>query len=80
MGHMAMVRPYTLYRPPEASYTVQVSLVSSHNSHADLSVRRLMGLRSAAVLMVWWNYRLCVTTSPGGVPDGYVSLTSSLRA
>jgi hypothetical protein len=28
---------------------------------------------SAAVGMIWWNYRLCVTTNPGSVPDGYVS-------
>jgi hypothetical protein len=32
---------------------------------------------SAAVGMIWWNYRLCVTTNPGSVPDGYVRLPDS---
>jgi palmitoyltransferase len=27
--------------------------------------------KSAAVFMVFWNYRLCVITPPGGVPVGW---------
>jgi len=33
---------------------------------------------SAAVGMIWWNYRLCVITNPGSVPDGYVGLSFRL--
>jgi hypothetical protein len=28
---------------------------------------------SALVFMVFWNYRLCVVTPPGAVPQGWVS-------
>jgi hypothetical protein len=29
--------------------------------------------RSALIFMVFYNYRLCVKTPPGGVPAGWVS-------
>lgn len=29
-------------------------------------------MSSGAVFLIWWNYRLCVITPPGSVPDGYV--------
>lgn len=28
---------------------------------------------SLAAFMIFWNYRLCVITSPGSVPEGWVS-------
>ncbi|TYJ58113.1 palmitoyltransferase PFA4 [Cryptococcus floricola] len=36
-----------------------------------MDLLKLLGPFNCAVFMVFWNYRLVVTTSPGEVPDGW---------
>ena len=38
-----------------------------------LNADKLFFGNSLAAFMIFWNYRLCVITSPGSVPEGWVS-------
>lgn len=55
-----MVRIYNINRSTKTTCTIQVSL--SPNFRLTTSL---------LVFMIFWNYRLCITTLPGSVPPGW---------
>jgi hypothetical protein len=71
MGNLAMVWEDGICRSPKAPDSLQVRF---HLMRLSPLFPCTSADGSAAVGMIWWNYRLCVTTNPGSVPDGYVRL------
>lgn len=72
--HLALVRTRAECGPVEAARAFQVSIALA-SSQCSSTVADQSGIsRHGSVLagMLFWNYYLCVKTSPGSVPRGWV--------